>query len=746
MELTRLRPTDVKQLLNSFPEFGTVLTGTKLTALRNNAGLRIGDGKTVDLYKLLGFLVRQRFDGPTVAQVDESKADAHRRRVRERQQRMIRADQEIYIPDCGDEALRAEVSGSLKRFCEVILPERFYKAWSQPHLLALSKAETAIRRGGLFSLAMPRGSGKTALTDAACLWAIVTGHRRFVMIVGATEKSAQQRFDSLKMSLTKNETLRKLFPEVCHPFYATDGQKLKKVRINGELLHLEMSVEQIIIPVIEGSQAAGSVIMCRGITGDIRGANSTLPDGSMIRPDLVLIDDPQTAKSAKSPIQCRDRETIISGDILGLAGGDVELSGLMTCTVIREGDLADTFLDQDRHPAWQGQRTAMLTSEPTDSGLWERYAEIRADGLRNGDNGAAATAFYRTHREQMDAGAEASWPENFRPGEISAIQSAMNLKFRDEAAFYAEYQNAPISRDADAHSLLSVPEITEKQHGAPRFVIPMNATHLTASIDVQENCLYYAVAAWGSAFSGYVIDYGTWPDQNASMFHYTSIRRTLRKSYPGTGLEGSLRMGLDDLSDSLMLRSYPTEGGAQLNIERLLVDTGWKSDIVKTFARERRDSRITCAFGRYFGAAATPITEQPKKSGDRIGESWRLRTDPNAKIRQVTFDTNYWKSFLHSRIATAYMDRGSVTFYQARPTLHQMIAEHLRAESRVRVEARGRTAYEWKLLPGAPDNHFFDCLVGCCVGASMQGVQLTESRTIAPPVRRKKRRGSIKPL
>lgn len=743
MDLTKLRPTDVKQLLNSFSEFGTVLTGTKLTAIRNNAGFRVGDGKTVNLYKLLGFLIRERIDGPSVAEVDESKADAHRRRVRERQRRMIREDQEIHIPDCTDTKLRDELSDSLKRFCEVALPNRFYREWSGPHLLALEKAELAIKRGGLFALAMPRGSGKTALTDAACLWAIITGRRRFVMIVGATDKSASQRFDSLKLSLTKNELLRNLFPEVCFPFHATDGQKLKKVRINGELLHFEMSVEQIILPVVEGSKASGSTIMCRGITGDIRGANSNLPDGTMIRPDLVLIDDPQTAKSAKSPVQCRDRENIIAGDILGLAGGDVELSGLMTCTVIREGDLADSILDTSLHPEWQGQRTAMLISEPSNVLMWERYAEIRAEGLRNGDNGEAATEFYRTHRDQMDEGAEASWPAQYRTNEISAIQSAINLKLRDEAAFYAEYQNAPLNREADGEALLSVPEITEKQHGVERYTVPMNASRLTASIDVQENCLYYAVAAWGTSFTGYMIDYGTWPDQGSSMFHYTSLRNTLRKAYPGTGLEGSLRMGLEDLADSLMRRSYQTESGANLNIERLLIDSGWKSDVVKTFARERRDSRIMPAFGRYFGAAATPITEQPRKQGDTIGEEWRVRTDANAKVRQVTFNTNYWKSFLHSRLATAYMDRGSLTLFKCRPALHQMIAEHLRAENRIKVEAKGRTVYEWKLLPGAPDNHFLDCVVGCCVGASIQGVRLAESRAVAPTRKRKKRRASV---
>jgi len=46
------------------------------------------------------------------------------------------------------------------------------------------------------------------------------------------------------------------------------------------------------------------------------------------------------------------------------------------------------------------------------------------------------------------------------------------------------------------------------------------------------------------------------------------------------------------------------------------------------------------------------------------------------------------------------------------------------AEYRVKTEGRGRTAHEWKLRPEASDNHWLDCLVGCAVGASIQGAVL----------------------
>ncbi len=53
-----------------------------------------------------------------------------------------------------------------------------------------------------------------------------------------------------------------------------------------------------------------------------------------------------------------------------------------------------------------------------------------------------------------------------------------------------------------------------------------------------------------------------------------------------------------------------------------------------------------------------------------------------------------------------------------------MLAEHLTSEYFVKTEARGRSVDEWKQRPEQPDNHWFDCLVGSAVAASMQGVVL----------------------
>ncbi len=69
-------------------------------------------------------------------------------------------------------------------------------------------------------------------------------------------------------------------------------------------------------------------------------------------------------------------------------------------------------------------------------------------------------------------------------------------------------------------------------------------------------------------------------------------------------------------------------------------------------------------------------------------------------------------------------DAGCLSLWGSKPERHRLFAEHLTVEYRVRATARDRTVDEWKLRAGRSENHWFDCLVGCAVAASMQGVVL----------------------
>jgi hypothetical protein len=86
-------------------------------------------------------------------------------------------------------------------------------------------------------------------------------------------------------------------------------------------------------------------------------------------------------------------------------------------------------------------------------------------------------------------------------------------------------------------------------------------------------------------------------------------------------------------------------------------------------------------------------------------------------------------------------DRGCLSLFGSQPVQHRLLAEHLTAEYRVRTAGRGRTVDEWKSRPQRPDNHWLDCLVGCAVGASIQGASLDGTQPV-----RSTRRAEVAPM
>jgi hypothetical protein len=249
------------------------------------------------------------------------------------------------------------------------------------------------------------------------------------------------------------------------------------------------------------------------------------------------------------------------------------------------------------------------------------------------------------------------------------------------------------------------------------------------------------VCAWEDGFAGQILDYGTFPDQKDSYYTLRDARFTLEAAIPGAGLEGRIYGGLERLVNALCSRDWHRDDGAALKIEKLLIDANWgaSTEVVRTFCRQSAHSAVLMpSHGKYIGASSKPMSEWHNKPGDRLGFNWRIGTmDEKLRVRGVTFDTNFWKSFIHSRLACAMGDRGCLTINGSKPDDHRLLADHLTSEYRVRTEGRGRTVDEWKNSPERPDNHFWDALVMAAVAASIQGVSLAESGTGAKPPAKK---------
>jgi len=720
-----LRPTELARLLNSTP-LGEVVRTHSVYRQRNRAGYRIGDGKTIDLVRYVAWLAGERHE-PKAGREPATYEDL-KERARERNARLSAAGRDIApLPEVADNERRERAAGDFRFFCEQYFPATFYLPWSKDHLKVVEKIEQAVLQGGLFALAMPRGSGKTSLCERACIWAILYGHRRFVCLIGSDEGHARSMLDTIKTELDSNELLLDDFPEAVYPVQCLDGiaNRCAGQLYEGKRTHIEWTAKEIVLPTIPGSAASGAILKVAGITGRIRGMKHQTAGGESFRPDLVTLDDPQTDESARSLSQCQARESILAGAVLGLAGPGRKISGIMPCTVIKPGDMADRILDREKHPQWQGERMKMVYSFPSKQELWGRYAEIRAEDMRMGGDGSRATEFYREHREEMDAGAEVAWPERHNRDELSAIQHAINLKLRDEVTFWSEYQNEPMAEEEGVGEIMDADEIAAKTNGLRRGQVPLKSEQLTAFIDVQQKLLFYVVAAWEPNFTGYVVDYGAYPQQNRRYFTVRDADRTLRRIHQGMGIEGAIYAGLQALVTELLTREWPRDDGAVMRIGLCFIDQGWQTDLVHQFCRQSEHAALLMpARGHGVTASQKPISEYDRRRGDKIGHHWWIPSVTRKRaLRHVEIDTNYWKSFVHERLATAMGDAGCLSIFGSNPPQHRLFGEHLTAEYRVQTEGRGRTVDEWKLPVHKPDNHWFDCLVGCAAAASMRGVE-----------------------
>ena len=665
--------------------------------------------------------------------------EGHKGREQERRREQSQFGRDIGpIPEVTNPLRRAAAEGSLRVYCETYGAPVFTLAWSEDQLLCIGRMEQAILKGGLFAFAMPRGTGKTVLCEWAVHWALLNGHRLFGTLIGATTEDAEERLDNIRNELYDNDLLLEDYPEVCYPIRALGDivARAKGQLSEGQQTHIEWGAKQIVLPTIPGARASGAIVKIAGITGRIRGMQYKRRDGTSVRPDFVVVDDGQTDESAKSLSQCRHRESVLAGAILGLAGPGKEMSGFVPCTVIQPDDMADRILDPKRHPEWNGVRTRMVKAWPAQTELWDRYFDLRKEGQRCGDkDGTKAREFYAANRAAMDEGAVVGWPARKLPIDLSGLQHAMNILCdRGREVFFAEYQNEPIPREDATRSELKIEDIMQRLNGVGRGKVPSWATRLTAFVDVQDACLWWMVCAWGDDFSGAAIDYGAWPEQGRAYFTGREVKRTLAKAHPqAAGPEGRWYAGLDALAEHILAREWMREDGAPARIGQLLVDANWgkSTDTVKRWCRETSHAAVVLpSHGKYVGASSMPFSEYKRRPGERLGLNWIVRKGSRTVVRHVGWDTNWWKSFMVTRLTAAKGDRGAFMLFGRDSEAHRMLAEQLTAERAVPVEAKGRQVDEFKEIPGR-DNHLFDCLVGSAVAASLLGTALSVGTGVA---------------
>ncbi len=610
---------------------------------------------------------------------------------------------------------------------------------------AIQRIQDTTLTGSLFALGRPRGFAKTTWIRIGALWAVSYRHRRYPFIIGATAPKAIKSLTSLQNLIRFLEDYGADFPEIAFPVRRLKGitQNVRGQICLGESTMMRWDVDEIILPTVPPPNnwpkewalrsdgmvpTAGSCISVSGLTGDgIRGSLTTLDTGELLRPDLVLLDDPQSRESAKSDTQNDLRIELVSGDLLGMAAPGQKMAAVMLCTPIYPGDMADVMLDDEKHPLWRGDRKPMMRSMPKNMHEWDKYFPLYIKcAKRKPPDFTEANAYYEENRVALDEGAEPAWAECYdHESEVSAIQSAMHLYVRDPRAFAAERQLTPLAIFDAASDLpkLTVDHIQWRHNNHDRGVVPAWATTLTCHIDVHDSLLFYSVVAWGESFGGAIIDYGAWPQQQRTYFSLRDVHPSLEKETGYSKVEQAIYAGLKGLTDDILGREWEQEQGVKMRIRQCLIDCGYKDETIFRFCRESKYAPILLASKGYgITAAKSPMADWKAQPGEKrqkgVSPMWIVRSNVG-KGRYVLFDSNMTKTLLVERLLVADGDRSALKIFKGE---HRLYAAHLTAEFRVRTEGRGRRVDQWEPKPGGPENHFWDTLVGATLAASIQGI------------------------
>jgi len=655
--------------------------------------------------------------------------DLHNQRAAERSRKQSETRREIGpLPPVKDPARKAACERDLALFETTYFPGRFYLRPAPSQLEATAILQGVALDGGCFALGMPRGYGKTTKCEVAALWAILFGHRLYALIIAANQDPlAIDILGSIKAEVEQNDLLLEDFPEVCYPIRCLEGihNRAKGQTLNGERTLITFTEDGMRLPRVPGSRCSGSVIEAVGMTAAIRGRKFRSHDGKQVRPDFILLDDFQTRDSAKSITQTRDRLAIIKGDILGLAGPKTKIALVAPCTVIYRGDGADQLLDREKNPRFNGRRTKRLLQWPTNMDLWDDYSQIRS---LKGEK--EATAFYAKNREAMDEGGLVSWQDDFEPDELSALQGAMNDYYNDARSFFAESQLEPMPESTVQPKELKVDELKKRLTNIPRGQVPREASRLVAFIDLGQACHWWGVLAIDDKFSGSLIDYGPFPQQNRAYFDAHDARPSLLDEFPGLTDPQRIYRSLGVLVPQIMGHTwYRHETGAAVKVERCLIDSGKWTDAVHQFCRECPGYAPLLFPSKGYATSSNtrPMNEWTKKPGEQIGWNWRLTAGAGGtKGRFVIFDPDPWKTFLSERLSTPPGDAGAVMFFgdATKPDVHDLLFDHLTAEvcDEMTLTKTGRKVDKWKERPDRRDNHLFDVLTGCMVCASTLGL------------------------
>lgn len=255
-------------------------------------------------------------------------------------------------------------------------------------------------KGKKEAIVAPRGEAKsTYVTQLFTLWCIITGRKRFPVIIMDAFDQAALMLEAIKAELEVNPRLSMDFPEC-------SGQ--------GRVWQ------------------AGTIITANNCMIKVAGSGKKLRGYRFgpFRPDLVVLDDIENDENVKSKEQRDKLERWVQKAVLKLGPPEGTMDIIYVGTILHY----DSVLNRIRKkPTWHCHDAfKAIIRMPDRMDLWEKWEEIFLN-----ENEEQAELFYLSHEALMNQGAVVSWP-GVRP-----LKLLMEIRSDDRHAFDTEMQNDP---------------------------------------------------------------------------------------------------------------------------------------------------------------------------------------------------------------------------------------------------------------------------------------------------------------
>lgn len=592
----------------------------------------------------------------------------------------------------------------------------------------IRRMQTVILEGGKIHVRWPRGKGKSAWSKIAAKWALVYGHRRFCVVVGAVQSAADQFRDEVWRSCRFDANTRADFPEISVPVdeIGESPQRRAYQRFNGRPTFIEENARMAFkrFAVLEGFPNTGGFILSRGADSAIRGANLY-----NTRPDFVFVDDPQTDASARSPASVDAIERFIMGTLEAMSDTNTSIASVMASTAIEPDDVSERFADPRRHSEWATFTEPFVVSWPKNRAPMEKYLELlEADDAARDPKRTRARAWYSAHRAEIEDGVEMLDPADgdYAHGDVSAFQYALHKLKVMKARFYAEYQLAP---ERSTSALRLDPwEVARHVNGVPRGVLPRGMSRCVAFCDVNSTAgLRWGILAVGAARQTAIVDYGRWPAGRKPLFPVGTP----------TGVQGAfVKAGVAAVARIIMAKRYALEGSDGVVRPLSIVFDGgnWTKDIAEYVAlseaaRRGDPTRLPVGWSKGFDwSHYLPRATGRYKS--QIGEYWHLSEAENGEFLAIQAD--YWREVAQGSWLVPPGQPGSCAFWGSSAEEHYPFAKEVCAEELKlkfeRPDPRHPVQWEWRKTG---ENHYGDVLSGCFAVASAVGIYSADASDAA---------------